>query len=584
MSILQRLKPDFWDYQDVAAGPFKSLFNFRRIWMLAILLTTVVTLVPLVSIVLVDYKVTQNSIESEILLRTARLVSNTRRTVSFFLTERRSGLHFIVQDYPLEKLKDPERLAGILKNLQETFGGFTDLGVINPLGIQIAYVGPYNLIGKDYSDQWWFKEVFHRGVYISDVFLGFRQVPHLIIAIQHILPDGSSYVLRATVDTKQFEQLLTQVEVSGRGEAFIINHEGKLQTTSAYHGKVFEKISLPVPKYSPRTQVYEYRNSKGKPVVIGYAYIADTPFILIIVKQMNELMKSWQKTRLQLIGFLAFSIVIILIVIVGVSTYLVSKMQEADHKRITSLHAVEYSNKLASIGRLAAGVAHEINNPLAIINEKAGLMKDLLTFKTKEVDFPKLISLTEAIQASVDRCAAITSRLLGFARHIDVSIQPINLKEVIRDVLSFQGKEAEYRSINVLIDVPDNIPRFESDRGKLQQIFLNLINNAFAALNDGGQLNISAKQENKDFISITFTDNGCGISPKDLNRIFEPFFSTKTSKGGTGLGLSITYGLVQELGGSIDVQSEVGKGTKFTITLPLVPPIKKGEKNACITS
>jgi len=555
--MLGRLKPKFWDYQDVAAGPFKRLFNFRRIWMLAVLLTTVVTLVPLISIILIDYKVTQNSIESEILLRSSRLVSNTRRTVSFFLTERRSVLNFMAQDYTREELNDPDRLALILKNLQKAFGGFTDLGIINPLGIQKA---------------WWFKEVLYRDVFISDVFMGLRQVPHLIIAVKHTKPDGSFYVLRATVDTSQFDQLLSQLEVSGEGDAFIINHQGKLQTPSRYHGKVLETISLPVPKYSRRTQVLEGKNTDGKALLIGYAYIAETPFILMIVKQKDILMKPWYKTRFQLIGFLAASVIIILIVIVGVSTYLVTKIQEADYRRIISLHEVEYSNKLASIGRLAAGVAHEINNPLAIINEKTGLMKDLLTIKKEQVESQKLISFADSILASVERCAAITGRLLGFARHIDVSIQAINLKEVIHEAIDFQGKEAEYRSIEVSVDVPDDIPRFESDRGKLQQVFINLLNNAFAALSDGGHLSITARQENKDLVSITFTDDGCGIPAEDLDRIFEPFFSTRTTKGGTGLGLSITYGLIQEIGGRINVQSELGKGTSFNITLPLKPP------------
>ncbi|MBW2092665.1 MAG: two-component sensor histidine kinase, partial [Deltaproteobacteria bacterium] len=250
--------------------------------------------------------------------------------------------------------------------------------------------------------------------------------------------------------------------------------------------------------------------------------------------------------------------------------------QEADYKRIISLHEVEYSNKLASLGRLAAGVAHEINNPLAIISEKTGLMKDLLTIKKGQIEPSKLIGFADSILNSVERCAAITSRLLGFARHLDVSIRPINLKEVIHETIDFQGKEAEYRSIEVSVDVPDDIPQFESDRGKLQQIFLNLLNNAFAALSDGGHLNIAARRENKDFVSITFTDDGCGIPAEDLNRIFEPFFSTRTTKGGTGLGLSITYGLIQELGGSIKVQSEVGKGTSFNITLPLQPPKSEG--------
>ena len=274
-------------------------------------------------------------------------------------------------------------------------------------------------------------------------------------------------------------------------------------------------------------------------------------------------------TRLELIGFLIISVSVILLVILGTATYLVEQVFLADQRRVAMLHNVEYANKLASIGRLAAGVAHEINNPLAIINEKAGLIKDIFSFKPEYQPEPRLMGLADSIINSVERCATITRRLLRFARHLEVSIETIHLEEVVREVLGFVDKEAVYRSIEVSVEIEDEIPAFESDRGKLQQIFLNITNNALAAVADGGRLVITLKRANENAVSISFTDNGRGIPEEDLERVFEPFFTTKASQGGTGLGLSITYGLVQELGGTIQVESTVGQGTRFTITLPL---------------
>jgi len=167
---------------------------------------------------------------------------------------------------------------------------------------------------------------------------------------------------------------------------------------------------------------------------------------------------------------------------------------------------------------------------------------------------------------------------------MDVSIQPIDLKEVIDEVLGFLGKEAEYRSITVDVEVADGIPKLRSDRGKLQQILLNLVNNAFQAMADGGHLRIKAYRYSADSVLIKVSDDGCGIPESDLKRIFEPFFSTKKKKGGTGLGLSITYGLVKKLGGKINVQSAVGKGTTFTIILPLKLQQKRGLAHASSVS
>jgi signal transduction histidine kinase len=365
------------------------------------------------------------------------------------------------------------------------------------------------------------------------------------------------------------DNMLNELELSKNGDAFIINKEGILQTPSRYHGKVLEHINLSVPVYSSKAEVIEDENPQGEPLIIGYAYIPDTPFILMIVQKKDELMESWYKRRIELIWFLAISITIILFVILSVVTYLVNKLYLADQEHLTALHHMEYSNRLASIGRLAAGVAHEINNPLAIINEKAGLIKDMFTYQKKYSEDKKLIGLVDSIITSVERCSTITKRLLGFARHMDVRIEPVNLEKIIHEVLGFLEKEASYRSIKVSVQVDPDVPEFESDRGKLQQIFLNLINNAFGAMEEGGRLTIKVKREGKDFITALVSDTGCGIPKKDLERIFCPFFSTKTEKGGTGLGLSITCGLVREIGGKMDVHSEVGKGTTFKLTLPL---------------
>ncbi|MFH1630320.1 MAG: ATP-binding protein [Pseudomonadota bacterium] len=575
MKFWRKTRPSFWDKREIAPGASTHQFNYRRIWKLAVLLTGGVALVPLIFITVVNYEAMQDAIASEFLLRTIRIVSNTRRAISFFLSERKSALDFIVHDNSFESLNNKERLAGILENLKRSFGGgFVDIGVVDSSGFQNNYVGPYKLEGKNYSGQEWFKQVVDSGMHISDVFLGYRKVPHLVIAVKGINQNGSFYVLRSALSIAPFEGLLSNLELGGMGDAFMINHQGILQTPSRYHGNVLQKLFLLVPKNSPKTEVLEEKNRFGQDLLIGYRYIDDTPFILMIVKKKEELMRPWYRTRLRLIAFLLISVTVILTVILGTATYMVRRIQIADEKRVITLHQVEYANKMASIGRLAAGVAHEVNNPLAIINEKAGLIKDLFTFRGEYVTDHKLIGLVDSILASVKRAGTITRRLLNFSRNLEAGIEPINLKEVILEVLSFMGKEAELRSIEIAMDVSEDIPKFETDRGRLQQILLNIVNNAFAALNDGGHLDIKANREDRDHVSVIITDDGCGISKEDLNRIFEPFFSTKTGQGGTGLGLSITYGLVQEIGGKISVRSELGRGTSFGISIPI-----KWEKN-----
>jgi two-component system NtrC family sensor kinase len=287
-------------------------------------------------------------------------------------------------------------------------------------------------------------------------------------------------------------------------------------------------------------------------------------------------MQSWRKTRLGLIIFLVCSVTVILAVILGTVTYMVRNIHITDEKRLMTLHQMEYSNKMASIGRMAANVAHEINNPLAIINEKAGLIQDLFTFKAQYTDDPKLIGLVESILSSVNRAGKITKRLLTFARNLEGTVETLRLEQVIRDVLSFLEKEAEYSNVQIRVEAAPGTPAVESDRGKLQQIFLNIINNAFAAMRNGGHLDIRVWSDSPDRVQVRIQDTGCGIPEEDLHNIFEPFFSTKISRGGTGLGLSITYNLVHEIGGDIQVASQIGKGTCFTVMLPLKSVPSKG--------
>ncbi len=565
-----------WPRTDLPVESRRYSLNLRRMWQLTALLMIIVSVGPLTLMTAIDYRVTETSAESEILLHTSRVVSNTKLAVEFSLVERMAALDFIIEDNSSAELHDCARVGQILESLQTSFSGFVDLGVIDSSGRQFCYVGPYDLAGVNYSDQAWFEDVQKVATHISDVFPGFRRVPHMVIAVRHDLPDGGFDVLRTSVETSLLHKLLSNLEMSGEGDAFVINREGILQTSSRRFGGVLEVLDLEVPEYSATTRVYETLAPDGVPLIVGYSYIPNTPFILMIVKQKSALMEPWSATRRQLIGLLATSISIIVLVVLGVTSYLVNKIHWADRQRVAALHQTEYTNKMASLGRLGAGVAHEINNPLAIIKEKAGLIKDLFEFSDRYADDEKLMGIVASILASVDRCSAVTRRLLTFARDTDTEPVPVDLGETITEVLGFMGKEAEYRSIDVVVEIDGDTPVISTNRGRLQQILLNVINNAFAAVENGGRLEIAAGRDGPDRVLIRVTDDGCGMSEAQRARIFEPFFTTKGGRGGVGLGLSITYSLVTELGGRVSVESELGEGTSFLIQLPVAGSRKEG--------
>lgn len=219
------------------------------------------------------------------------------------------------------------------------------------------------------------------------------------------------------------------------------------------------------------------------------------------------------------------------------------------------------SEHLVSVGRLAAGVAHEINNPLTGVLGFAELLRD-----NPHLDDQARQDL-EIIIRETKRAREIVRGLLDYARETPSVPTRLNINEVIRECLRLLGKRDAFEHIVLVEDLADHLPPINADKNQLQQVLLNLLLNACEAMPGGGTLLISTQAADGKVL-IKITDTGCGIKREHLDRIFEPFFTTKPVGKGTGLGLSVSYGIIQQHGGTLDVESEEGKGSTFTITLP----------------
>lgn len=220
------------------------------------------------------------------------------------------------------------------------------------------------------------------------------------------------------------------------------------------------------------------------------------------------------------------------------------------------------SDKLASVGRLAAGVAHEINNPLGGITMYSHLaLEDLSEDASAFVNLQKIISQTE-------RCKKIVKGLLDFSRQHEPEIKSINVNDIIDEILSLVETQSLFQNIEVNKLLDGNIPSVMGDQSQLQQVFMNLALNAAEAMEDGGKLTVESSFIGDNSIEIKFTDTGCGIPPEDMGKIFEPFFTTKSEKSGTGLGLAVSHGIITKHQGTISVESKDKEGTTFKIKLP----------------
>jgi PAS domain S-box-containing protein len=234
---------------------------------------------------------------------------------------------------------------------------------------------------------------------------------------------------------------------------------------------------------------------------------------------------------------------------------------EAEKKNEALRLQLVQSDKLASIGRLAAGVAHEINNPLAGI-----LMYTNLALE----DIDDNDDVRENLQKSlvqVERCRKIARGLLDFSRRHEPEIEKLNMNDMIEEIVSMVANQSLFRNIKIQKEFDTELRSIKGDRSQLQQVILNFVLNAAEAMNGEGRLLIKT-DINDGQVEIAFTDTGCGIDPDHRERIFEPFFTTKAKDSGTGLGLSVSHGIITRHKGTVSLESRIDCGTTFTLSFP----------------
>lgn len=246
--------------------------------------------------------------------------------------------------------------------------------------------------------------------------------------------------------------------------------------------------------------------------------------------------------------------------------HLGNSFNEMTHNLAEAQTQLYHSDKLASIGRLAAGVAHEINNPLTgVLTFSSFLLK-------RAKDDPEIKSDLEVIVRETKRCREIVKDLLDFARPSSANRKFLNLNDVIERALNIVANQLSFNHVVVHKELTDSLAEASIDDGQLQQVFINLFVNASDAIGEkGGKLSLSSSavhSDEKEYVQMKVTDTGCGIAKENLPKIFEPFYSTKDQKG-TGLGLSVVWGIIDKHQGTISVESELGKGSTFTILLPV---------------
>jgi two-component system NtrC family sensor kinase len=545
--------------------------GYRKLHRRIVITTLCFAMLPLLVVGVGMYMGFAGVYKTRVMEDVRRMSENRRNTIDLFLEERMSQLSTLVYTQSFDQLKDEDYLNRVFTLIQMRSKSFVDLGIIDREGNHVAYIGPYQLKGMNYSNEEWFHETMRRGYYISDVFMGFRNFPHFVIAIMRREGDRS-WILRATIDTDIFDAMVKAAQTGQKGDAFVLNRDNILQTTPRFGGELLSRMDYP-PFQRFSGTIVEERELGGERAIFGLTWLKNKDWLLVVKVEPFESMLPLVRAKIFAIELMAGGVLVMVLGALLISRAMVRELEKADKEKAVLDAGLMQSGKMAALGKLAAGVAHEVNNPLAVIKEKVGWISDLLSEEeiAKSKNFAKFDDAVRKIDYHVDRARKVTERLLGFARRMEPVREHVDLNRLVSETVAFLENEAHYRGIEIKSDFSPDLPVAISDSSQLQQVFLNILINAIDAVGKSGEITVKTGfSESEHELHVSISDNGPGIPNELMGKIFDPFFSTKDYGMGTGLGLSISYSIIEKLGGRIDVASEVGKGAVFTVYLPWV--------------
>ena len=501
-------------------------------------------------------------------LNLAAIAESQRNTVDLFIQERLVNIFSLFHSAAFTLSPSQAQMEILLNQLRQDSDAFIDVGFLDSSGVQIGYAGPFPYLqNRDYSDQIWYKKLMERGVnhYVSDIYLGFRNKLHFTIGAKQII-DNRPYILRATLDPDKFYIFLMTINHARGVESALINRQGRFQLADPrYHDPraVSDYIPPPDQPYGAQTV-----SERGESILVAHAWLNEAQWALIVSEPLKTAFAQLYRAR-KIMLFSSIVLLAVVVIAIWFSTrILIAKARENAEQRQELARQLQHASKLASLGELATGVAHEINNPLAIIVATTGVIKDMLNPEFNLQWTPEqIVTELKGIEAAVFRARGITQQLLNYGRKNTPRMVPSSINDILEDVLSGFKERSLALSDIVVPDFEADLPCIPADPDQMRQVFLNLINNAGDAIKGPGQITITTRQDDTG-VRITVTDTGMGMDSQQIEKIFDPFYTTKEVGKGTGLGLSVSIGIVESMGGTITVQSMPGAGSAFTVVLP----------------
>jgi two-component system NtrC family sensor kinase len=538
------------------AGRPSDFPHYRRAWNRVVVSLLAVAFVPLLAVGGGMYGYAYHQLERKTHAALAAAVVRHEVSIDQFLEERIHDLEVLAGIFGRDQLATQTVLDKVFAELHQRRPCFQDLGVIDSSGRHLAYNGPYKLMSHNYRQAAWFAPVMRDGRYISDVYSGFRDVPHFIIAIRQTDPHGD-WILRATMDPAFFQNLVHAFAGADHQDTFLVNAQGLLQSLPQSGGRLMTPAGGGAPE---RFEGVRFQRDGDR--LLAQVWLQQVPWLCVVEMSRGRILADLHRVRTIGSGVLLLSAFLIVATVLLTTNYLVTELETARRNINLLDRQLRRTSYLASTMQLSYGMLHELGDVLHNIQMAQRWLSEA------SADWPGTRSAEPLAQIGHEttRGRKALERFLRFTAAEDPVITDFGIHRILDDLVQILERDLRLRRIKVERHYHPADVRVRSDRGKLRQIFQNIVLNAMDAIDQDGTLTLSTTADDRE-VRITISDTGPGVPAALRDRIFEPLFTTKET--GTGLGLSLSQNIVQRIGGRLQLDPWTRQSAAFSVVLPM---------------
>jgi len=554
-----------------------------------IILFLVLSLIPLFTVSLISYFSFKNSLHNTISTHLFEIAKNKGIALQKWLFERHKDAEVFAQsptivesvaairniksDFITEE-KYSLNAKKYLQLVKNKYDSYDEIFILDKDGQMLITTEKIENIevNEDYSREALNGRTFNTNIFLSPLI----NRPTMVIAAP--IQNSKEEIIGVLVERIKLDainKLMRDIEIGETGESYLINKEGFFLTESKFESgyTLKKKISTKGTQECKKGKsgVGEYIDYRDKKVLGAYFWMPEMEWSLMVEQDSSEAFQKIQYLRNIIFAIGSITILVIIAFTLLASEKIVKILKGYDLEFKKQQKQIIRAEKLTAMGQLAAVVAHEINNPLGGISNCIKLISTKINKPNpKPKDFKDSIKYLRTSEQELNRCIRIIRNFLTFSRRPNLNPVLTNINSIILELIALIEPQAKVQNIMISIELKSDLPQLMVDAQQLHQALMNIILNSLEAMPQGGKLKVRSGYDQRDeTIKIEITDTGYGIPEENLPYLFEPFFSSKPEGKGTGLGLSIVYEVIDEHNGSIELESEVGKGTTFTVKLPI---------------